>query len=65
MPTKIFDSEVLPEIALTDTTPISVINASGLWTKITGLGIKTYLSSVFAKYSGDADFYQYSIVRTV
>ena len=99
MTTKIFDSEVLPEIAVTDTTPIPAINGSGIWTKVTGLGIKTYLSSsfesltnkstsvttdqssnikypsvksvydwvtgAFAKYSGDADFYQYSIVRTV
>jgi hypothetical protein len=42
MADKIFDSGVLPEIAVTDTTPIPAINGSGLWTKITGLGIKTY-----------------------
>jgi hypothetical protein len=65
MADKIFDSGVLPEIAVTDTTPIPTINGIGLWTKITGLGIKNYLSSVFSKYSGDADFYQYSISRTV
>lgn len=99
MADKIFDSGVLPEIPLTDTTPLPTINGSGLWAKITGLGIKNYLSSsfealsnkstsvvtdqasntkyptvkslydwatgAFAKYSGDADFYQYSIVRTV
>ena len=45
--------------------PLMDSASSNIMSKLSWANLKTSLGSIFAKFLGDADFYQYSIVRSV